>query len=75
MSCAGALPDGFQVAAHAGSAAMALRRASPHATPNRRFVALADRMLARQGRMVEAVTSIGRGADCFESKPFAMELR
>ena len=55
--------------------ARALRRASPHATPNRRFVALADRMLARQGRMIEAVTSIGRGADCFESKPFAMELQ
>lgn len=55
--------------------ARALRRASPHATPNRRLVALADRMLARQGRMVEAVTAIGRGADCFESKPFAMELQ
>jgi len=55
--------------------ARALRRASPHATPNRRFVALADRMLDRKGRMVEAVASIGRGADCFESQPFAMELQ
>ena len=40
----------------------------------RRFVALADRMLDRKGRMLEAVAAIGRGADCFESKPFAMEL-
>ena len=55
--------------------AQALRLASPHATPNRRLVALADRMLDRKGRMVEAVASIGRGADCFESKPFAMELQ
>ncbi len=52
-----------------------LRSASPHATPNRRFVALADRLLDRNGRMLEAVAAIGRGADCFESKPFAMELQ
>jgi predicted protein tyrosine phosphatase len=51
-----------------------LRRASPTATPNRRLVALADRMLGRQGRMTEAVAAIGRGADCCEGAPFAMEL-
>lgn len=51
-----------------------LRRASPTATPNRRFVALADRMLARDGRMNEAIAGIGRGADCFEGAPFALEL-
>jgi predicted protein tyrosine phosphatase len=51
-----------------------LRRASPTATPNRRLVELADKMLGRQGRMVEAVAAIGRGADCFEGSPFAMEL-
>jgi len=51
-----------------------LRRASPSATPNRRLVTLADRMLGRQGRMIEAVAAIGRGADCFECAPFAMEL-
>jgi predicted protein tyrosine phosphatase len=54
--------------------AQELRRASPTATPNRRLVALADRMLGRQGRMVEAVAAIGRGADCYEGTPFAMEL-
>ena len=51
-----------------------LRRASPSATPNRRLVTLADRMLGRDGRMIEAVAAIGRGADCFEGAPFAMEL-
>lgn len=51
-----------------------LRRASPTATPNRRLVALADRMLARDGRMSDAIAEIGRGADCFEGAPFALEL-
>jgi predicted protein tyrosine phosphatase len=54
--------------------AQELRRASPSATPNKRLVAVADRLLQRQGRMIEAVASIGRGADCFEGAPFAMEL-
>lgn len=54
--------------------ALDLRRASPTATPNRRLVALADHMLDRQGRMVAAITRIGRGADCFEGTPFALEL-
>jgi predicted protein tyrosine phosphatase len=51
-----------------------LRSASPSATPNKRLVAVADRLLQREGRMIEAVASIGRGADCFEGAPFAMEL-
>jgi predicted protein tyrosine phosphatase len=51
-----------------------LRRVSPTATPNRRLVALADRRLGREGRMVAAIAGIGRGADCFEGAPFALEL-
>lgn len=54
--------------------AQELRRASPSATPNRRLVALADRLLERQGRMIEAVAAIGRGAECFQGAPFAIEL-
>jgi predicted protein tyrosine phosphatase len=54
--------------------AQALRAASPTATPNARFVALADERLQRNGRMSAAVQSIGRGADCFEADPFALEL-
>jgi len=41
--------------------ARALRAASPTATPNRRIVALADRMLGRNGRMVMAIEEIGPG--------------
>jgi len=51
-----------------------LRKASPSATPNPRLIALADAMLGRNGRMVEAVRSIGRGADAFEGVPFALEI-
>jgi predicted protein tyrosine phosphatase len=51
-----------------------LRRASPTATPNRRLVALADRILRRDGRMSEAIEAIGRGADCYEGAPFALDL-
>lgn len=50
-----------------------LRRLSPSATPNRRLVALADTLLSRDGRMVAAIDSIGRGADCFENEIFSME--
>ncbi len=53
--------------------ALALRAASPTATPNPRIIAVADAILDRKGRMVEAIASIGRGADCFEGTPF--ELR
>jgi predicted protein tyrosine phosphatase len=54
--------------------ARALRAASPTATPNARFVALADARLARLGRMCAAIAAIGRGVDCFEGVPFALEI-
>jgi predicted protein tyrosine phosphatase len=54
--------------------AQRLRRASPTATPNARLVDLGDRMLNRQGRMIDAIERIGRGADCVEGEPFAIEL-
>ena len=41
--------------------AQAMRAAAPHAYPNRRIVALADDLLGRQGRMVDAVEAIGMG--------------
>ena len=58
--------------------AQALREASPTASPNRRFVALADAALARQGRMSAAIEQIGRGASWFdigEAKPFTLASR
>jgi len=54
--------------------AQAIRARSPTATPNPLMVALADRVLARQGRMVAAVEAIGRGEDCFEGVPFKLDL-
>lgn len=54
--------------------AKTLRRLSPSATPNPRLVAVADRILGRNGRMVAAIAAIGRGADCFEGVPFGLEL-
>lgn len=51
-----------------------LRRLSPSATPNIRIVALADELLARRGRMVEAISAIGRGKEAYEGTPFALTL-
>lgn len=40
-----------------------LRAAAPCATPNPLLVSLADRILGRQDRMIQATAAIGRGAD------------
>jgi predicted protein tyrosine phosphatase len=54
--------------------AIALRRASPTATPNIRIVSIADQLLARRGRMVTAVEAIGAGVVALEAQPFLLEL-
>ncbi|MGD0419229.1 MAG: protein-tyrosine phosphatase family protein [Xanthobacteraceae bacterium] len=54
--------------------AQALRRASPTATPNIRIVSLADRLLGRDGRMVAAIETIGRGVMAAEANPFRLDL-
>src|SRR6476469_4424789 len=51
-----------------------IRRASPTATPNARIVSLADRVLGRDGRMVAAIDSIGRGEMAYEGTPFRLDL-
>ncbi len=51
-----------------------LRSRSPQATPNIRIVRIADAILGREGRMVTAVETIGRGADAFEGAVFALRL-
>jgi predicted protein tyrosine phosphatase len=55
--------------------ANALRAASRYATPNRRFVALADDLLGRNGRMVDAVAAIGPGEVTMESHTFDLPVR
>lgn len=54
--------------------AQTLRENSPTATPNKLMIEVADRLLAREGRMIAAIAAIGRGADCFEGVPFALDL-
>jgi predicted protein tyrosine phosphatase len=51
-----------------------IRRASATATPNPRIVAIADRVLNRDGRMVAAIDAIGRGEMAYEGIPFRLDL-
>ncbi|WP_213741459.1 tyrosine protein phosphatase [Bradyrhizobium sp. dw_411] len=52
-----------------------LRRRAPFATPNRLMVRLADDLLARDGRMIEAIEKIGRGAEAREGTPYEIPLQ
>ncbi|KAA9370664.1 tyrosine phosphatase family protein [Ochrobactrum quorumnocens] len=54
--------------------ARTLRERSPSATPNMRLIELADEILARKGRMVEAIRAIGRGKDAFEGNVFSLPV-
>jgi predicted protein tyrosine phosphatase len=51
-----------------------LRRRSPTASPNRRIVAIADSLLQRNGRMIEALDAIGAGVSAQEAMPFRLTL-
>lgn len=51
-----------------------IRNRSPEATPNIRLVSFADALLGRNGRMVNAVTQIGRGVDCYEGSVFHLKI-
>jgi predicted protein tyrosine phosphatase len=58
--------------------ALALRSASPLARPNERVVRLADEMMDRGGRMLEAILETGRGlpwVEVVESTPFEIASR
>lgn len=55
--------------------AQMLRERAPSATPNRRIVALGDRLLEREGRMIRAIHQIGRGAEAFAGEPFHYPAR
>ena len=51
-----------------------IRRASRTAFPNPRIVSIADRLLNRDGRMVRAIETIGRGEAATEGEPFRLGL-
>jgi len=52
-----------------------LRRASPTATPNKLIISIADDMLGRGGRMVDAIAAIGMGEPATEAIPFFLASR
>ncbi len=52
-----------------------MRRAAAHAYPNRRIVRLADDLLGREGRMVDAVEEIGGTGYLADSSPFDLPAR
>ena len=52
-----------------------LRRASAAATPNPLMVQLADDMLSRGGRMVEAVRAIGPGTYTYPNPPYELAVK
>ncbi len=54
--------------------AVALRNAAAHAQPNLRIVALADHLLDRDGRMVEAVDQMGPARATYEGELFGLGL-
>jgi len=56
------------------SLAAQLRAASASATPNRLITAKMDEALGREGRMLRAVESIGRGAEAFSGSAFALKI-
>lgn len=52
--------------------ALLLRRLAPHAFPNRRITAIADQLLGRRGRLIDAVEAMGR--DDLEAPHVPVEL-
>jgi predicted protein tyrosine phosphatase len=51
-----------------------LRWRAPSATPNPKLIEIADAVLGREGRMVDAIRAIGRGHDAFEGEPFRLHI-
>ena len=54
--------------------ARALRQVAPHASPNRRIVALADEIMGRRGRMAAAIEAMG-DFDALAAAPFEFPVR
>jgi predicted protein tyrosine phosphatase len=51
-----------------------IRRASRTAQPNARIVSIADRLLKRDGRMVQAIEAIGVADPATEGHPFRLDI-
>jgi predicted protein tyrosine phosphatase len=57
-----------------GEIALQIREASAIAQPNRLIVALADKALGRNGRMLHALDEMGPGSMTAEGRPFRIDL-
>ena len=55
--------------------AAVLRQVSPTAQPNRHFVAIADDLLGRRGRMVDAIAAMAPASYYIEGRPFDLPIR
>ena len=55
--------------------AQALRAASASATPNPLLIRLADDIMGRKGKMVDAVAAIGKGVYAYPGSPFELGLK
>ena len=55
--------------------AQAIRDSAPHAHPNRLIVALADDLLGREGRMLDALDRMGPGRAAWEGALFGLPAR
>jgi predicted protein tyrosine phosphatase len=75
-STAGAFIAACTLNSHRDEAVIAqtIRRASATAMPNAMLVAHADRILGRNGRMIEAIEAIGPGVPAEEGQPFRLDL-
>lgn len=54
--------------------ASAMRAASPSATPNDLMVGMADDLLGRRGRMIQAIGDIGYGDYASHGRPFELPI-
>jgi len=60
---------------HEHTAANLMRAAARHAQPNPRLVAVADKIMGRKGRMIEAVAAMGPGEFDMEGALFSMPAK
>lgn len=60
---------------HELAAAKLMRAAAPHAQPNPRLVALADRLMGRNGKMIEAVAAMGTADFYAEGSLFSLPAK
>ncbi len=54
--------------------AQSLRQSAPFSTPNKLVISLGDAALKRDGKMINAINSIGRGSYAYGGTPFMLPI-